>query len=214
MKQLISIKVHTLVDLIHPVESRYNKNNLRAKNFVRLDIERNKLPFRDKEFDVCVCSHTLEDLHNPFLAINEMSRVAKRGIVITPSRGKDSEFSSINFSNWKTGGRRVPGLAHHLWFFELIDGKLVVVPKNYPLLYSQGMQIVRWLGEEECVYVWKGKIDYRFDQKLNLEFRDLITNYKAFMNRRRRDILQGLALIYIDNPIKYVFEYVKDRLKN
>ncbi len=122
MKQLEHIQVDTLVDIIHPDDSRYNLVGLLARNFVRLDIESDPFPFRDKEFDVCICSHTLEDLHHPFLVIQEMARVAKRGVIITPSRGKDSEFGPVNFINWGTGSRRVPGLAHHLWFFEVKGG--------------------------------------------------------------------------------------------
>ncbi|MFA6522724.1 MAG: methionine biosynthesis protein MetW [Patescibacteria group bacterium] len=213
MKQLLEIKVDTLVDLILPSESRYNNGKLRAKKFVRLDIEKNILPFKDKEFDICICSHTLEDLHHPFLVMDEISRVAKRGIVIVPSRGIDSEFTKINFTNWGTGARRLPGMSHHNWFFEVQNEKLIVIPKNYPLLYSSDMQIIKWTGEEECVYLWKGKIDYTYNQQLNLDMKELILNYKEFLHNNTNKIKLGTTLVYVDNPILFGIEYAKKLLK-
>src|SRR3972149_1607903 len=85
MKQHKELVIDTLVDIIRPEDAPYGKSKLKAENFVRLDITREKFPFKDKEFDFCICTHTLEDLTTPFLAIDEMSRVAKRGLIITPS---------------------------------------------------------------------------------------------------------------------------------
>lgn len=42
------------------------------------------LPFPDKSFDIAICSHTLEhSLILPY-ALDEMQRVAKRGIIVVP----------------------------------------------------------------------------------------------------------------------------------
>jgi len=61
--------------------------------FVPVDICRERLPFAAGEFEVCVCTHTLEDLYNPFLAMDEMQRVAGRGYIETPHRGLEACFS-------------------------------------------------------------------------------------------------------------------------
>ena len=95
MKQHQEIKIHTLVDIIRPEGAPYGRSKLKAKNFVRLDITREKFPFKDKEFDFCICTHTLEDLTTPFLVIDEMSRVAKRGLIVTPSMGADTVFATF-----------------------------------------------------------------------------------------------------------------------
>jgi len=134
MKQHDLVKVDTLVDIIQPKESVYNKQTLLAKRFIRLDITKEILPFKDKEFDFCLCTHVLEDLYNPFLLLDEMSRVSKRGYIATPSMGQDMEYSHLDLTNWKTGPRRVPGVSHHKWFFTQKNGVMQIIPKNYPLL--------------------------------------------------------------------------------
>lgn len=46
-------------------------------------------PFRDKEFDFVYCSHVLEHSPDPAQACRELMRIAKRGYIETPTRGKD-----------------------------------------------------------------------------------------------------------------------------
>jgi ubiquinone/menaquinone biosynthesis C-methylase UbiE len=209
MKQLTEINVDTLVDIIHPDDSNYNKHRLTAKHFLKLDIESQDLPFADKSFDICICTHTLEDLHWPFRIIGEISRVAKRGIIITPGRGMDCSFNSVNLTDWQTGSRRIPGTSHHHWLFENIHGRLIITPKNYPLLYSSGMNIVSWTGESECVYLWKDKINFFSDNELNLNFKKLITNYRKFNLANKRHIKLFPVVIFLDNPFFYLKEFTK-----
>lgn len=51
----------------------------------KIDIAKDRLPFDDKSFDFVYCRHVLEDMYNPFLICEEMSRVARAGYVETPS---------------------------------------------------------------------------------------------------------------------------------
>ncbi len=117
-KQHDLITINTIIDIVEPENTPYKQSNLTAKEFVKLDLNKDKFPFKDKEFDFVLCTHTLEDIDTPFLALEEMSRIGKRGYIATPSRGKDSEFSHFDITDWLTGPRRVAGLAHHQWFFE------------------------------------------------------------------------------------------------
>src|SRR5947199_219349 len=41
-------------------------------------------PFRDKQFDFVICSHTLEDVRDPLWVCSELFRVGKRGYIEVP----------------------------------------------------------------------------------------------------------------------------------
>ncbi|MBI4099940.1 methyltransferase domain-containing protein [Candidatus Microgenomates bacterium] len=211
LKQHDEIRIDTLVDLHHPEKAPYWPSKLKARHFIQLDIARQKLPFADKEFDVCLCTHTLEDLYNPFQIMDEMSRVAKRGYLATPSRGKDMEFSHFNLTDWKTGARRQPGLSHHHWFFECQNKKLVVTPKIYPILYTSEFYITQWSGETECQYLWQDKISYEVFPSVDTH--GIIKEYRDFIQSHRDKIQKGPVLFYLDNPIYILKECLKSWLQ-
>ncbi|MBT1072724.1 methyltransferase domain-containing protein [Pelotalea chapellei] len=71
-----------------------------------------KLPFADKEFDFVYCSHVLEHTDSPENACRELMRVAKRGYIETPTRGKDLWLNTAEISN-------------HRWAVECVHQKLV-----------------------------------------------------------------------------------------
>jgi len=52
----------------------------RAKNPIKADVCR--LPFRDKSFDIVLCYHLLEHVDNYVKAIRELTRVARRLVII------------------------------------------------------------------------------------------------------------------------------------
>lgn len=207
LKQHEEIKIDTLVDLYHPEKAPYWPSKLKASRFVKLDVTREKLPFPDKSFDVCLCTHTLEDLYNPFLVIEEMARVAKRGYIATPSRGFDMVFSHFNLTDWKTGSRRQPGLSHHHWFFENNNQKLVITPKIYPILYTSQFHVTNWSGEPECEYFWHDKINYEFASQVDTHA--IINNYQQFLLENKEKITRGPVLVYLDNPFYIIKEYLK-----
>jgi len=53
---------------------------------VRDICEKTPFPFRDKEIDYVICSHTLEDIRDPLFVCSEMRRIAKAGYIEVPSR--------------------------------------------------------------------------------------------------------------------------------
>ena len=57
------------------------------------------MPFNDKQFDFVYCSHVLEHTKDPEAACRELSRVARRGYVETPTRSKDVWLNSARVSN-------------------------------------------------------------------------------------------------------------------
>ena len=211
MKQHTDIKIDTLVDILQPEDAPYTASKLLAKKFIKLDITRDKLPFADKSFDFCLCSHTLEDLYNPFLIINEMSRVAKRGYISTPSMGQDMVFSRLDITDWLTGTVRVPGLSHHKWFFVKEGNILKVIPKNYGILYSSRFHLVNWRGENETEYYWEGKINFK--QVTDLNIHALIDKYEKYLSKNKNKYLKGKPIIFLDNPLMILKAYTKLFLK-
>lgn len=53
-------------------------------NFLQLDLESERLPFRDKQFGCAFASHVLEHLDNWEFALNEMMRVADNVVIVLP----------------------------------------------------------------------------------------------------------------------------------
>lgn len=211
-KQHTKIKIHTLLDLVPPKEVPYKRaSNLNSQRFVKADLNKDKFPFKDNEFDFVLCTHTLEDIDTPFLALEEMSRVGKRGYIATPARGFDSEFSHFDLTNWLTGPRRVPGHAHHHWFFENKNGKMYITPKNYPLLYTHEFAVTAWLGDEEFRFYWEGEIKY--EGYASTSFHKLIENYRQFTKENKQLIKRGTPLLYLDNPFYILKAYLKLILK-
>ena len=207
MKQHDEIKVDTIADIIRPEESTYYPSKLLAKHFVKVDITREKLPFKDKEFDVVLCTHTLEDLPTPFPVLSEIQRVGKRGLIATPTMGWDMTFGPINYTDWLTGARRMPGEAHHKWFFINDGKKLRILPKIYSVLFTPDFQIVKWSGKKEMLYFWKDKIEY--EELLGLNIHNVIDEYEKFMNTNRKYIKRGSAVIFLDSPFNFVKAFAK-----
>lgn len=211
MKQHDLIRVDTLVDLIRPEEAPYTASKLLARKYVRVDVTKEKLPFADKEYDFCLCTHTLEDLYNPFLLLDEMPRVAKRGLVTTPSMGKDMVYSRFDITNWMTGVVRTPGLSHHKWFF-VKEGKLLkIIPKNYGILFSSQFHLVRWIGADETNFYWQNKIEYMQVSDLNIH--DLIDEYIRYLSANKAKYKKGTPVVFTDNPLVILKAYTKLILK-
>ena len=207
MKQYEIIKVDTLVDIIRPEEAPYTASKLKAKNFVRLDVTRENFPFADKEFDICLCTHTLEDLSDPSFAMREMARVAKRGLIVTPSMGRDMLFSHIDYTDWLTGARRIPGQAHHKWFFQKKADTLIIIPKNYPLLYTRSFGLVKWLGEAELEFFWEGEIKYF--KVSDIDIHKLADTYREFIEENSHAIKIGKPMFFLDSPYFWLKAVIK-----
>lgn len=73
-----------------------------------------KLPFKDKEFDYVICNQVLEHVDEPISFIKELSRVAKRGYIETPSLIGEFLFPKES----------------HKWVILDINGKLVMHEKD------------------------------------------------------------------------------------
>lgn len=211
MKQHPVIKIDTLVDIIRPENAPYCPSRLRAKKFVKVDITKDRLPFEDKQFDFSLCTHTLEDLYNPFLVMDEMLRVAKKGYITTPSMGIDMVFSHFDITNWMTGAVRIPGNSHHKWFFVRTKSGIKVIPKNYGILYSINYDFTDWKGKDEMEYYWEKKIIYERVSDLNIH--SLIDEYEKYVSENKAKFVKGKSHFFVDKPSMMSKAYLKLFLK-
>lgn len=211
MRQRSEIPVDTLVDIIHPEEAPYGPSKLLAKKFIKVDITKDKLPLGDKEFDFVLCLQTIEDLASPFLVLSEMSRVAKRGLIVSPSMGADMVFSPFDITDWLTGGRRVPGHAHHKWFLIPKKNKLRIIPKNYSILYTSDFHITHWLGPRNMEFYWEGELRFEMFSALNIH--TLIDEYQSFIEKNIKLIEKGRVLFFVDNPLVMIKAFTKKLFK-
>ncbi len=82
-----------------------------ADTWVQRDIcAHEPYPFEDGFFDFAVCTFTLEDIRDPIWVCEEMSRVARAGLIEVPSLVDELSWNVPEFS----GGRWV-GHDHHRW---------------------------------------------------------------------------------------------------
>lgn len=120
-----------------------------------------KLPFKDKEFDYVICNQVLEHVEDPISFVSELSRVAKRGYIETPSLIGEFLFPKES----------------HKWVILDLNGKLILfekdkMPGNYQndygelflnyLPYQSIPYSLLWMTEGDITinrYEWKDNID-------------------------------------------------------
>lgn len=152
------------------------------------------LPFADKTFDYVICSHVLEHVEDPNLLIAELTRVAKRGYIETPSEI----------------GERIYGWQYHNWMVNLIDGQLVL-QKNCK--NSQFGQLFHTLAVNDkywkrfhithhhlflIQYEWEGIINYVIsdeeDSVLDLKCDQTIKGLLTSTNSKKKQNRFGVIL--------------------
>lgn len=89
------------------------------------------LPFEDKFFDFCFCSHLLEDVRDPIRVCSEMIRVSRSGYIEVPSRQREI-FAKSRFFKLKTLFGKMPeiGFYHHRWFVEIKNNEVIFTAKD------------------------------------------------------------------------------------
>ena len=126
--------------------------------WIQRDIcEKTPFPFRDKELDYVICSHTLEDIRDPLWVCAEMIRIAKRGYVEIPSRLSESCRGSEE---------GIVGLAHHRWLIDIDGSHIRFLMKLHTIhahwKYSFPASHLKSLAEEDKVQwlFWDGSFQF------------------------------------------------------
>ena len=108
------------------------------------------MPFKDTAFDFSFCSHVLEHIENPALAIQEITRISKRGYIEVPNGITDS----------------IRPFSTHLWFIYLNGKKLVFMKKDkreLSILTKNGLAflyLLRKIKNPVIELYWENEIEY------------------------------------------------------
>lgn len=107
-------------------------------------------------FDFCICTHTLEDIANPRLAIEIMPQIAKEGYIAIPSKYNELKFNQHGFR----------GSVHHRWIFNIEkNNSIVAYPKVNFLERSSTSDIIGNLSKtenDELQFFWKDNLPISF----------------------------------------------------
>jgi hypothetical protein len=71
------------------------------------------------KFTFCNCTHTLEDLANPMLALEMMPMIAEQGFIAMPSKYNELQRREGPFR----------GTMHHRWIWNIESNRLIAYPK-------------------------------------------------------------------------------------
>ena len=88
-------------------------------NFIQVDIER--LPFADKQFENVLCSHTIEHVENPQQFFDELQRVGQKVTVVLPPLWDVSAALNI---------------LEHKWIFLTFRKEHATLPPHVPLPFA------------------------------------------------------------------------------
>jgi Methyltransferase domain len=168
-----NLATHVL-DLM-PYEDRHAHETIDVANAPRFsaatwtvhDACRAPWPFPDKFFDFSFCSHTLEDVTDPFTVCAELVRVAKAGYIETPSRAVEI-FSKPRWYWLRAalGRKPIAGCAHHHWFVEIEGNHVRFRPKDAALMTRDAIITRRDLGrkmtgpESAAFLFWDGGFSF------------------------------------------------------
>lgn len=108
------------------------------------------------KFDYCICTHTLEDIYNPYLVLDYLPKIARAGIITMPSIR--TELSHVESEHWL-------GFFHHRYLFGVKDDKMVVAPK---------LPIVEKLRDRPTTRIVE---EIRFEWRYSIEYEVFMSNY-------------------------------------
>lgn len=128
------------------------------------------------KFDFAICTHTLEDVYNPYVVLDHLPRISNSGIITMPS--VKTEINLVESENWS-------GFLHHRYMFGYEDGEIVIIPK-LPIVEKIGpKKVLR--SVEEIRFTWERDLKYKIfmDNYLGPDIQTVLRNLEEFFNKNR-----------------------------
>lgn len=162
------------------------KEYFTEETWIQRDLcDRKPLPFKNKEIDFIICSHTLEDIRDPLFVCSEICRVGKRGYIETPSL-----ISELSF----VASKHYVGYSHHRWIIEIRNNKVTFFFKphflhcrwkyHFPRSYSRSLKPEQHIQS----FFWEESFQFEEDIAYCLAPHDKIEQFvksqHAYLNYR------------------------------
>lgn len=100
------------------------------------------------KFDYAICSHTLEDVYNPYLMLDKLPEIAYKGIIFVPTCYTEMS-KAVSNAEWL-------GYIHHRYMYKELNGKILVMAKMPFLEKRYNFGVI----EQELGVEWEEHIDY------------------------------------------------------
>lgn len=131
------------------------------------------------KFDLCICSHTLEDIMNPGYVCEQLSKIAKSGYVAVPSKYKElSKYAE---------GMPYRGYIHHRWIFTVKGNEFIGFPKLNFIEYFEEFDKVADNSPHraDLSFYWKDTIAVKYvnDNYLGPNMSSVIQYYEALCEK-------------------------------
>jgi SAM-dependent methyltransferase len=151
------------------------------------------LPFKDRSFDYVIASHILEHVDDPYKFVGELTRVAKRGYIETPSEL----------------GEKVFGWPFHRWIIRCENDTIVMRPRPgdspfadyFHKMYEHDLHFAEFVDSHFAdFYVqleWTERVSLRVDEEVSptVHFNNnmLMVTTRSELKERALAILQPIS---------------------
>jgi hypothetical protein len=105
------------------------------------------------KFDLCICTHTIEDIRDPVFVCKQMEKISKAGYIAVPSK-------HIEMARFEFGPLCHRGYIHHRWIYDVQDSKLVGYPKLPVLEHMKDLDVIASTDSQkrDLSFYWKNDI--------------------------------------------------------
>jgi len=184
----------SVVDLVVDINSSDTDSSMKL-DICRWDSWSRLLALVEEQgkFDYAICTHTLEDIYNPFTALELLPKIAQAGYISMPSVNTELSYCD---KDW------CMGYIHHRWIFNQEDGEMLVMPKLGYLEHDFSVRRAFNWSIYEIRYEWEGALPFRVfkDNFLGPSSEILRRDLNSALNRSPRGLWVSPAEKFSSQP--------------